>query len=807
MPRIIGPAPIWLAIAALGTLLTGCASTKAINAAGQGDLTTLQALHAEGKSIDQTDLRRRTPLYQAAAGGHADAVTFLLEAGAEINTTNESEQFTALIAAARAGQADIAALLLEAGAAVDQTDRSGNSALAFALAGDEATIVEQLLAAGADPAQQDGNGTPLLYRTAQANQTTLMQYLLDAGANPNQPRPADQRTPLMAAAAHEDGVAVDRLLVAGADPNLQDNTGHTALHVALQQKNQTLLEALLAAGGHPDGSDKAPLLSMALKASQPGMAKLLLAAGASPNPPVNDTYSQPLLYAAQQNDTDMVALLLAAGAELDSKSQDGFTSLYEAAFKNAPDTLDQLLAAGADVNSLNGKGPFTPLMAAADKGHKEIVVRLLAAGADPNLTTTDGYNALYYATGHNAGQMVTLLMAGGADPNLRTGQYEWTPVHRAAHNGYYEVLETLLKMGGNPNLLDTDGDSPMDLALYKEYSTTPEILARYGGRINNYTGPKKSGGENFMRAFATVAIGATALQADLPSHQTADIMSASIRDIWIEDGQGSNLAQLRNQYASGNFQVRDPLVQQVFNASLEAEETNRRLQAQLAAAQAEQQRQQAAQQQALRARQQALATEQQQRAQQLATQQQQRAQQSALAANTPAAATPRPTRPAPATPPTVQPTANSASIQRGRMPAATDVDCDCEGTITRQHVTVGSCQITRITVAYQIGVFFGEPTVNGNFRWEAGANTPADCLPYNFNAWVKLQNDQAYGYVKIDPTVPKAGDTGFNVTGSPDWDNFICGFQGASKSGCFSEEEAKQLFRRGRVTDVLFSLR
>lgn len=801
------PATAWLAAAILGATLTGCASTKAINAASQGDLATLQALQAEGKAVDQPDLRRRTPLYQAAAAGHTDTVAFLLQAGSDINAPNESAQFTALIAAVRGGHADTVALLLDAGATVDQPDRNGDTPLVFALAANQDAIAAQLLAAGADPAQEDSTGNPLLYRAALANQTTMMQQLLDAGANPNQAPAASQRTPLMAAAAHDDRAAVELLLIAGANPNLQDSAGHTALHVAVQQQHLALMESLLAAGGHPDGSDKAPLLSMALKHSQFDIGALLLAAGASANPPINATYSQPLLYAAKENNTDMVALLLAAGAEVDSKSTAGFTNLYEAAFNGAMGTLDQLLAAGADINSLNGKGPFTPLMAAADKGHKQIVVRLLAAGADPNLTTTDGYNALYYATGHNAGEMVTLLLAGGADPNLRTGQYRWTPVHRAAHNGHYEVLETLLKMGGNPNLLDTDGDSPMDLALYKGFTTTPQILAQYGGYTNNYTGPKKSGGENFMRAFATVAIGAAALQADLPSHHTADIMSASIRDIWVEDGQGTNLAQLQSQYASGDFQIRDPVVREMFSASLEAEETHRRMQAQLAEAQAAQRQQQAAQQQALHARQQALAAEQQQRAQQLAAQQQQRAQQTALASNTPASATPRPAQPAPASPPSVQPTANSASIQRGRMPAATDVDCDCEGTITRQHLTVGSCQIAHITVAYQIGVFFGEPTVNGNFRWEAGANTPADCLPYNFNAWVKLQNDQAYGYVKIDPTVPKAGDTGFNVTGSPNWDNFICGFQGTSKSGCFSAEEAKQLFRRGRVTDVLFSLR
>ncbi|WP_159558737.1 ankyrin repeat domain-containing protein [Alcanivorax sp. S71-1-4] len=802
-------ATVCLVTVALSLLLGGCASTRAVNAASQGDLDTLRALHAEGKSVDKRDLRRRTPLYQAAAAGHTDTVAFLLQSGADIHGTNESRKLTALIAAVQSGHVDTATHLLNAGARADQTDTNGNSALAVAVANGDSTLTALLLAAGADPAQQDGEGMTMLCRTARHNQISLMQQLLDAGANPNQ-MTAGQSTPLLAAATHDSADAVALLLVAGADPNLQDGDGRTAVQVAVEKDNRALLESLLAAGGNPNGTEQVPLLSLALKNEHSAMGKLLLAAGAHPEPPVSAQYSQPLLYAAQHNDAEMVALLLAAGADINSNSHSGFSSLYQAAYHGAGETLDQLLAAGADVNSRNGDGPFTPLMTAADLGHQDIAVRLLAAGADPNITTRNGYNALYYAVGDNAGEMVRILLAGGANPNLRTpGQYNWTPVHRAANAGHYEVLESLLQMGGNPNLLDADNDSPMDLALYKEYSTTPQVLARYGGRTHNYKG-RKSGGDNFMRTFATVAIGATALQADLPTHQTADIMSASIRDIWLDNGQGNNLSQLHQQYASGNFQVRDPLVQQVFSASLEAEETNRRLQAQLAEAQAEQQRQQAAQQQALRERQQALAAQQAARQQQPVRRAATPAPQAtpvAMTSRTPATVPASRTPPPAAAPRRVEPSPNSASLQRGRMQSAEGMACDCEGTITRRNLTVGSCQVSEITVAYRLGVFFGEPTVNGNFRWQAGANTPADCLPHNFNAWVKVQNDQAYGYVKIDPTVPKAGDTGFNVTGSPNWDSFICGFQGTRQSGCFSAEDAKQLLRKGRVTDVLFSLR
>ena len=54
--------------------------------------------------------------------------------------------------------------------------------------------------------------------------------------------------------------------------------------------------------------------------------------------------------------------------------------------------------------------------------------------------------------------------------------------------------------------------------------------------------------------------------------------------------------------------------------------------------------------------------------------------------------------------------------------------------------------------------------------------------------------------------MPEAGSGfGMNVTGSPNWDSLICGYDGADEVDCQTAEQAKDLYKGGAIVDFALS--
>jgi ankyrin repeat protein len=174
----------------------------------------------------------------------------------------------------------------------------------------------------------------------------------DAPGRGAEPRPA---AAIADAAMIGDEAAVRTLTRGGADVNVAQGDGMTALHWAAERGDADL-------------------------------AAVLLKSGANVRAVTRIGGHTPLHVAAKAGAAAVVRLLVGAHADARALTTTGAAPLHFAAASGSSDAVAALLEAGADPNGREPQWGQTPLMFAAASGRTEAVKTLIARGADPALT-------------------------------------------------------------------------------------------------------------------------------------------------------------------------------------------------------------------------------------------------------------------------------------------------------------------------------------------------------------------------------------------------------------------------------------
>jgi ankyrin repeat protein len=215
------------------------------------------------------------------------------------------------------------------------------------------------------------------HAAANARDVMAINAFFDAGINPNAPSEADGRTALISAAARGDLEVVNVLVQRGADVNVKDKKGYTALFHAIEAMYDEVALVLL---NQPS-----------LDANARGL---------------NGTTA--LISYVWRTRRDAVEKLLERGADVNAQDADGDAPLHGAAQNGDVEMLNLLLDKGADPNIKNRLGG-TPLMWAAVFGNETAAVRLLERGADASLKDVDGMTALDWAAKNRRKEVEALL--------------------------------------------------------------------------------------------------------------------------------------------------------------------------------------------------------------------------------------------------------------------------------------------------------------------------------------------------------------------------------------------------------------
>lgn len=332
------------------------------------------------------------------------------------------------------------------------------------------------------------------------------------------------------AAMMGDRAEVEKLLRSGADVNLPQGDGMTALHWAAENGDAGMVAMLVTAGANLEAvsriGDYTPL-HVASEAGAGGAVRALLEAGADPEARRAFAGTTSLHLAAAAGSAPAIEALLDFGARIDVReSRWGQTPLIFAAARNRVDAVRTLLARGADP-ALTTKVLELSLRAEQDRQARQArqdmmdtmrqnssdpirwvprpaEVRAAVAAASrfdalepaeevnridwhsaqlegmrlrfPDLVGYQGgLTALLHAVREGNAETVVALLEGGADINQPSAGDLTTPLLMAIINGHFDLGMELLRMGADPSLASDAGTTPLYAALNAHW--TPK--ARY----------------------------------------------------------------------------------------------------------------------------------------------------------------------------------------------------------------------------------------------------------------------------------------------------------------------------------------
>lgn len=185
---------------------------------------------------------------------------------------------------------------------------------------------------------------------------------------------------------------------------------------------------------------------------------------------LNTTLNQnmELIKTARSGEVELLAILLREGADLNGTDEKGNAALHLAVQQTQFECVTLLLRYGANADIINKDGN-TPLQIAASMGDVKMADILVRFGnADVNKVGKKGTPPIHASVYRSSPKMLKYLIERGANVNsIHTSNCGKTCLHIAIENAELELIKILIESQANPQCLDYEGRSAMDLTTQR----------------------------------------------------------------------------------------------------------------------------------------------------------------------------------------------------------------------------------------------------------------------------------------------------------------------------------------------------
>uniref|UniRef100_A0A3P9IJF0 E3 ubiquitin-protein ligase MIB2 n=2 Tax=Oryzias latipes TaxID=8090 RepID=A0A3P9IJF0_ORYLA len=246
-------------------------------AAHQGHMEVVKALLQANCSVEVKDEDGDTALHYAAFGNQAEIARLLLSKGANVNLLNNS-MCTALHIAVNKGFTDVVRVLTEHSADVNLQDSYGDTPLHDAIAKDFRSIIEMLVVVPSiDFTQQNHRGFNLLHHAALKGNKLATEKILARARQLVDVKKDDGFSALHLAALNNHRDVAEVLVKEGrCDINVRNNRNQTALQLAVTQGHTELVQLLVDEGADVNMEDEDGDTAMHVALLRPQLANVML---------------------------------------------------------------------------------------------------------------------------------------------------------------------------------------------------------------------------------------------------------------------------------------------------------------------------------------------------------------------------------------------------------------------------------------------------------------------------------------------------------------------------------------------------